>query len=580
MSNTTNLNLFKHDNPSTNTNPFNIESALNGNWDKIDTYAGNTNTAITNNENSIEALQQENQRLKETLVTTTGTGETITLNKTAEMEFVVPPLPEGNTVQDGEPTPTVPVEVQVVKGDVEVKVQNENLLPLDNQVITKNGVTVNIEDGIISLSGTLINNAISVDIPIPSLVLNVTDKFSVKVEGLENIPVSLGSYLLDESLNLIRWSYGQAGLQTHTNFNSTTNTVARYFRIALNTVGGNYNNITFKIMFEKGNVNSNFVVGKKQLLPLNLPVENLANMEYFKENYTLDSNGLPVASSNRVTNTTPINVKSFDNVVVSFKNNTSNTINFIYSILDVNNNLISRVAGNINKTSIDTSNAEYLYVCFYDNVTLQSISEIQIEPGLKANHYTPYGTTPIELCKIGDYKDYPWKDLTNGKWYWHKEIGKYKFTGDENWTKSGSNNDYYELVSSSILHISNAIGFCNRYKQTTILNGNLNTEVGISIYLANNLVRIRPQDNLLTNITDFKNDLSSNETILYYPLKEKTNTEITDTTLINQLEAIYNAISYEEQTNISGTSNGISPLFDVEAYQSTKLLLEDIINSN
>ena len=31
------------------------------------------------------------------------------------------------------------------------------------------------------------------------------------------------------------------------------------------------------------------------------------------------------------------------------------------------------------------------------------------------NAYTPYGTTPIELCKIGDYQDYPWKDLTTGK---------------------------------------------------------------------------------------------------------------------------------------------------------------------
>ena len=73
-----------------------------------------------NQDSKILKLQQENARLKQTLVTTTGSGETITLNKTAEMEFVVPPLPEGNIVQDGEPTPTAPVEVQVVKGDVEM----------------------------------------------------------------------------------------------------------------------------------------------------------------------------------------------------------------------------------------------------------------------------------------------------------------------------------------------------------------------------------------------------------------------------------------------------------------------------
>lgn len=46
MSNTTNLNLFKHDNPATNTNLFDVETALNENWDKIDTFAGNTNAKI------------------------------------------------------------------------------------------------------------------------------------------------------------------------------------------------------------------------------------------------------------------------------------------------------------------------------------------------------------------------------------------------------------------------------------------------------------------------------------------------------------------------------------------------------
>lgn len=36
MSETTRLKLFKHDNPASNTNPFNVSMALNENWDKID----------------------------------------------------------------------------------------------------------------------------------------------------------------------------------------------------------------------------------------------------------------------------------------------------------------------------------------------------------------------------------------------------------------------------------------------------------------------------------------------------------------------------------------------------------------
>lgn len=41
MSETTNLGLFKHENPATNTNQFDIETSLNENWDKIDEFASN-----------------------------------------------------------------------------------------------------------------------------------------------------------------------------------------------------------------------------------------------------------------------------------------------------------------------------------------------------------------------------------------------------------------------------------------------------------------------------------------------------------------------------------------------------------
>lgn len=48
MSETTNLKLKKHDNPETNTEKFDIENYLNGNWDKIDKNVGKVNTDILN----------------------------------------------------------------------------------------------------------------------------------------------------------------------------------------------------------------------------------------------------------------------------------------------------------------------------------------------------------------------------------------------------------------------------------------------------------------------------------------------------------------------------------------------------
>lgn len=53
MSTTTNLGLFKHDNPETNTNQFDVSKALNENWDKVDKNAGEVETKTT-------ALEKDN----------------------------------------------------------------------------------------------------------------------------------------------------------------------------------------------------------------------------------------------------------------------------------------------------------------------------------------------------------------------------------------------------------------------------------------------------------------------------------------------------------------------------------------
>ena len=86
-------------------------------------------------QNDIEALQTENERLKATLPTTTGEGQDVTLDKTAEMEFVKPPLPRGNTKQN---TTT-----------------GKNLLNTINaNTTTTNGVTSYRNNGFYYLSGT------------------------------------------------------------------------------------------------------------------------------------------------------------------------------------------------------------------------------------------------------------------------------------------------------------------------------------------------------------------------------------------------------------------------------------------
>ena len=74
MSETTNLKLFKHDNPSTNENQFDVNKALNQNWDKLDEFAGEVNDKVIEIEDNIEGqgldideLQQKTEQIEENI---------------------------------------------------------------------------------------------------------------------------------------------------------------------------------------------------------------------------------------------------------------------------------------------------------------------------------------------------------------------------------------------------------------------------------------------------------------------------------------------------------------------------------
>lgn len=65
MSETTNIKLFKHDNPSTNKNLFDVTKSLNENWDKIDEYVTNQEASRQANEEIRQANEQTRQSNEE-----------------------------------------------------------------------------------------------------------------------------------------------------------------------------------------------------------------------------------------------------------------------------------------------------------------------------------------------------------------------------------------------------------------------------------------------------------------------------------------------------------------------------------
>ena len=160
----------------------------------------------------------------------------------------------------------------------------------------------------------------------------------------------------------------------------------------------------------------------------------------------------------------------------------------------------------------------------------------QLELGSTPTSYAPY-FTPIELCKIGTYQDYIWKDGSD--WKLHKEIEKLILTGDstEGWGYNGTNavfvaNDLADYLRTGFVPL------CDYYLGQNIssYSGLQDNHIG---FLTGTNSRTVIKNTSFTDVTNFKNWLSSHNTTVYYVLATPTDTQITDTTLISQLEAIH-----------------------------------------
>lgn len=185
----------------------------------------------------------------------------------------------------------------------------------------------------------------------------------------------------------------------------------------------------------------------------------------------------------------------------------------------------------------------------------------------------------IELYGTENNQDYIYKE--NDKWYLYKIFKSFVIDGNSGSFSMPSTNrfnidglitDYFK-ASGVVSYVSdNYKGYgqsdANSGFNSLVSNEDYGFNMGSS---TGNTIRFK--DTRFTSINDFKSWLNEEQPLIYYESTTPVITEITNTTLINELEDILNTTSYEEQTNISGTSDGANPRFKVEAYQSLKLLL-------
>ena len=181
----------------------------------------------------------------------------------------------------------------------------------------------------------------------------------------------------------------------------------------------------------------------------------------------------------------------------------------------------------------------------------------------------PINLGNIELCKIGDYQDYIYKQ--NGNWYIHKVIDKVVLNGTEtnvSISKSGTVNWFYSFknLNQNTPGEGNGYVLSNYYKATTIYTSNTNE--GICVTRTSKEIRIRyGQEDTLSN---FLNWVSNHNIEVYYVMASPTDTQITDTTLIQQLDNLKNATLFNGANNISvdGDLPSILNLDYISEYES------------
>ena len=161
MSETDFLKLKKHDNVETNTDKFDIENYLNGNWDKIDKNVGEVNTSISNINSKNKEQDTNIGQLQENTETSS--------NKISELEKELKEAQEDfyqNSIRGQASGEYIHVEdssncrsIIGIGGNHEQETrEGYNLLDLTSLIgktETKNGVTYKInEDCSITVNGT------------------------------------------------------------------------------------------------------------------------------------------------------------------------------------------------------------------------------------------------------------------------------------------------------------------------------------------------------------------------------------------------------------------------------------------
>ena len=530
--------------------------------DSINNLGGNITSETTFREYATE-LQDIYDNIPKT------SGEDSNLSLTTIKGRIQTDKLEGNTSQNGTPTPSTPINIDVVTGEQVVKVENVNLYKGYYFTKTTGGITFTYNtDGSVNASGTTSGSASTS----MSLAEGLEHKFILRTGTytLSGATAQMFIQIIDSSGNEVTITNATTFTKTFTL--SENKEVFLRYRIPANTnISGG---ITIYPMLQVGSTATTYTPHQEQTQTISLSSKNLfdntttglfcsgctASLSNDTITITATQNGDIYVGNVRASGSsyvaergTKIYVQPSTQYVVSLTNNAVNKI----FITEFNNSNVS--LGYTQANTITTSaNTSYITIRYGLENAVNGTSystKIMVEKGSTATTYEQYYN--IELCKIGNYQDYIYK--SNDKWYKKGYIGKVVFTGanSEGWVASRGTSPYvYEIAINDYMRTNELTCICDHFLAVT--NGTYGAmtdgQCRFRYYSdSNNMFYVCTTNS--TNVTNFKTWLASNNTDLRYVLATATDTEITNTSLINQLNNIEKLMSYNGTTNISVSGN-------------------------
>lgn len=442
---------------------------------------------------------------------------------------------EPYTGRNPAPSPSYPYPVNVVSGDNTIEICGKNLFnsALENAVVASNGLS-------------------------PTTTRVASNQF-IKVKANTQYTISYETSNNVNQINISYFSTNDFPRASETGWQSvSTNESRKYLTF---TTSNEYVLFSFRnnndttitttdisnIQLELGTATTyEAYTGNSQLISLG--VENLFDKDITPENYVYNNSGVKVSTDDPCINQ-EVNI-NFSSIYISFASKTGTPY---VRVCEYNSSgtFIKRTLVSANQALTLDSNTRKL-IFSVNASSINNFTNLMIEKGSKANSYSEYGKEPIELCKISTYQDYIYKD--SDRWYLHKEIGKYVYNNDVVFNAQDENAigfitpalDIQASLSSSALA---SISLCN------IMQTSLSNYSGLNGTTSAKNIRVNIAKSITPTQQDAKDLFANKSLTIYYVLATPTNTEITDSTLIRQLNNLANVNSYEGQTNITQENN-------------------------